>query len=109
MTVGGEDESHCKLGDRFRRIAGNAEDFDAAFGSSFEIYIIITGTAHQDQTDTLMCKFFDHFCSKVCVYKSADPLVTGGEGSSLCVEICFNKSNVDIRMRRFQFIKNLWS
>ena len=105
MTVGGEDESHCKLGDRFRRIAGNAEDFDAAFGSSFEIYIIITGTAHQDQTDTLMCKFFDHFCSKVCVYKSADPLVTGGEGSSLCVEICFNKSNVDIRMLRFQFIK----
>jgi len=105
MTVGGEDESHGKFGDRFWRITGNAEDFDAAFSSSFEIYIIITGTAHQDQTDTLMCELFDHFCSKVCVYKSADPIVTGGEGSSLCVEICFNKSNVDIRMLRFQFIK----
>ena len=105
MTVGGENESHRKLGDRFRRITGNAEDFDVAFSSSLEIYIIITGTAHQDQTDTLMCEFFDHFCSKVCVYKSADPIVTGGEGSSLCLEICFNKSNVDIRMLRFQFIK----
>lgn len=72
MTVGGEDESHCKLGDRFRRIAGNAEDFDAAFGSSFEIYIIITGTAHQDQTDTLMCKFFDHLFQGLRL-QSADP------------------------------------
>ncbi len=41
MTVGGENESHRKLGDRFRRITGNAEDFDVAFSSSFEIYIII--------------------------------------------------------------------
>lgn len=106
VPVGGKSQCHGVFGNCFRRITGNTCHLDPAFCCSFQINIIVSGTAHQDQFYTLAVKFFNDRCAEICIYKCTDGIVAVGKSCGFFMDICFNEFNFNTWIRWKQLLKN---
>ena len=105
VPVGGKGQCHGVFGNCFRRITGNTCHLDSTFCCSFQINIIVSGTAHQDQFYTLAVKFFNDRCAEICIYKCTDGIVAVGKSCGFFMDICFNEFNFNTWIRWKQLLK----
>ena len=85
MTICGKYQRHSVFGNCLGGISGNTKNFYATFCSFVQVYIIISCTAHQYQSYSLMSQFFNDFCSEICIYKRTDSIVSCGQRCSFFI------------------------
>ena len=105
MAVGCQGKSHRVLGNCFRGIARDTDNLDSAFGRCFQINIVVSCAAHQDQLYTLTVQFFNYRCAKVSIYKCADGIIAVGKSCCFLMDVGFDKFDFNAWIGRKQLLK----
>ena len=98
MAVGSKGKCHGVFRNCFRRITRDTCHLDSAFGCSFQINIVVSSAAHQDQFYTLTVQFLDNRCAKIRIYKCTDGVIAVGKSSSFLMDIGFNEFDLNTRI-----------